>query len=44
MKYGHLNCIITLFLASIFVVYLDEVLWESEVTELGRLEKNLYNL
>jgi len=28
MKYGHLNCIITLFLTSLFVVYLDEVLWK----------------
>jgi hypothetical protein len=27
-KYGHLNCIITLFLTSLFVVYLDEVLWK----------------
>jgi len=39
MKYGHLNCIITLFLASIFVVYLDEALWKVRSLNLDDLKR-----
>ncbi len=42
MKYGHLNCIITLFLTSIFVVYLDEALWKVWSLNLGDLKRIVY--
>jgi hypothetical protein len=48
MKYGHLNCIITLFLTSLFVVYLDEVLWKVRSLNMDGLKINFisytYNL
>ena len=42
MKYGHLNCIITLFLTSLFQIccVFGWSVVESGVTEHGRLENN----